>query len=165
MTLSNPANIALRRPTAADLRTLHGWELDPESNAIAGTKPRDWQTFEARWREILADPDGTRTGVTPRVILADGAVVGLVNISPHEGMSSIGYWLDRNHWGRGIASRAVALLLKEFPKRPLVATAAGHNHASLRVLERNGFRVVSRGRTPESARSVERETVTLILDG
>lgn len=157
------ALISLRRTVAADLRLLHAFELDKASNKLAGTKPRDWPTFHARWTQILADPDGSATGVTPRVILSDGAVVGAVNIAPHEGADSIGYWVAREHWGRGIATRAVALMLGEFARRPLYATTAGHNHPSIRVLQRNGFEIVSRGTTPETARTVQRETVTLVL--
>lgn len=157
--------IRLRRTTEADVRLLHAFELDHASNELAGTKPRDWATFQGRWKEILADQDGELTGVTPRVILADDAVVGAVNISPHEGTDSIGYWIDRAHWGRGIATRAVALMLGEFTRRPLSATTAGHNHPSIRVLQKNGFEIVSRRMTPDTARTVERETVMLILRG
>lgn len=143
---------------------LHAFELDEASNQLAGTKPRDWETFRARWDEILADADGTKTGVTPRVILADGVVVGAVNVSPHDGGDSIGYWIAREHWGRGIATRAVGLMLGEFVRRPLYATAAGNNLPSIRVLEKSGFRLVSRRMTPETARTVARETVTLVLE-
>jgi RimJ/RimL family protein N-acetyltransferase len=155
--------IRLRRTTDADVRTLHGFELDEAANALAGTKPRDWPTFEARWKQILADLDGTVTRVTPRVILADGVLVGAVNIAPKDGHDSIGYWIDREHWGRGIATRAVALMLAEFTRRPLFATTAGHNHPSIRVLEKNRFEILSRAATPATARTVERETVTLVL--
>lgn len=164
MPCPSPNEIKLRRTAADDVRLLHEFELDEASNALAGTKPRDWATFRARWEEILADVDGTRTGVTPRVIVAGGVVVGAVNISPHDGRDSIGYWIAREHWGRGIASRAVGLMLGEFARRPLYATAAGHNLPSIRVLEKNGFRIVSRRMTPETARTVQRETVTLVLE-
>lgn len=159
-----PLELALRRTTASDVPLLHAFELDEACNALAGTKPRDWPTFQARWAEILADPDGSATGVTPRVIVADDAVVGAVNISPHDGAKSIGYWIARDHWGRGIATRAVALMLGEFAPRPLYATAAGHNHPSIRVLEKNGFEIVSRYMTPETSRTVQRETVLLVLN-
>lgn len=155
--------IVLRPTTASDVRVLHGFEVDPFSNVMAGTKPRDWATFEARWAEILGDPDGSVTGVTPRVIVADGVVVGAVNIAPQDGRDSIGYWIGREHWGRGIATRAVGLMLREFTRRPLIATTAGHNAASMRVLEKHGFVVVSRRMTAETARTVARETVTLEL--
>lgn len=163
--MSRPAHpeIRLRRTTEADVRILHAFELDPAANELAGTKPRDWPTFQARWAEILADPDGSATGVTPRVILADGALVGAVNIAPQDGLDAIGYWITREHWGRGIATRAVSLMLGEFTRRPVLATAAGHNLPSIRVLEKNQFVIVSRRMTPETARTVQRETVTLEL--
>jgi len=142
---------------------LHAFELDEASNELAGTKPRDWPTFQVRWAEILADPDGTAVGVTPRVILADGVFVGSVNISTHDGLDSIGYWIAREHWGRGIATVAVDLMLSEFTRRPLYATAARHNHPSIRVLKKNRFEILSRRTTSETARTVQRETVTLVL--
>jgi RimJ/RimL family protein N-acetyltransferase len=90
-------------------------------------------------------------------------VVGSVNISPDEGADSIGYWIAREHWGRGIATAAVAVMLREFTRRPLRATAAGRNLASIRVLEKNGFVITARRMTLETARCVARETVTLML--
>ena len=163
MARSPHPEITLRRTARSDIEFLHSLELDGESNLRAGTKPRDWETFRARWEQILADPDGAITGVTPRVICAGGTVVGAVNISPDQGVDSIGYWIARDHWGRGIATTAVALMLREFTRRPLVATAAGHNVASIRVLEKNGFVITSRCQTPETARTLPRETVTLML--
>ncbi|MBL8764308.1 MAG: GNAT family N-acetyltransferase [Phycisphaerae bacterium] len=156
--------VTIRRTSAADIRTLHAFELDEASNELAGTKPRDWPTFQRRWTEILADPEGRATGVTPRVILADGVLAGAINISPQDGSDTLGYWIARTLWGRGIATRAVALLLREFTRRPIYATAAGHNVPSIRVLEKNGFEMVSRCVTPETSRTVQRETVTLVLE-
>lgn len=54
-------------------------------------------------------------------------------------------------------------MLGEFTRRPLDATTAGHNYPSIRVLQKNGFEIVSRRMTPETARTVQRETVTLVL--
>ncbi|MBY0114403.1 MAG: GNAT family N-acetyltransferase [Phycisphaerales bacterium] len=163
MPTSGPREIVLRRTTAQDLPLLHGWELDEASNTLAGIKPRDWPTFRARWQQILDDNDGTATGVTPRVIVADGLLVGAINIAPHDGSDSIGYWIAREHWGRGIVTRAITLMLTEFRRRPLYATAASGNLASIRVLEKNGFVLVSRRMTPETPRTIERETLTLVL--
>lgn len=156
-------SIRLRRTAAADVPWLFQLECDQASNTLAGTKPRDWPTFQSRWEQILADLDGSATGVTPCVIEADGVPVGAINIAPHEGADSIGYWIDRAHWGRGIATRAVELMLAEFRRRPLFATAAGQNLASIRVLEKHGFEIIGRDLTPETARTVRRETVTLVL--
>lgn len=157
------ALIVLRRTQAADVPTLFALEQDERCNALAGTKPRDWPAFQARWAEILADQDGTATRVMPRVILEGGVVVGAVNISPQEEEDSIGYVIAPEHWGRGIATRAVALMLAEFTKRPLFATTAATNLPSLRVLKKNGFAELSRGWSAETPRCGARETVKLVL--
>ena len=66
-------------------------------------------------------------------------------------------WISRASWGRGIASQALHLLLREVAKRPLVAAAATSNGASLRVLQKCGF-VVERIRlSPASDRFPECE--------
>jgi RimJ/RimL family protein N-acetyltransferase len=57
----------------------------------------------------------------------------------------------------------VELMLAEFAGRPLFATTAGHNHPSIRVLEKNRFEMLSRAATPETPRTVERETVTFVF--
>jgi RimJ/RimL family protein N-acetyltransferase len=155
--------VSLRRTEAGDLDALHAQELDAVSNARSGFKARGRAEFMARWARILADTDGTDTGVVPRVILAGGVLAGSVNIAPDQGRDALGFRVAREHWGRGIATRAVGLLLAEVTRRPLHATTAGHNGASIRVLEKHGFVEVARGATPETARAVARETVAWVL--
>jgi RimJ/RimL family protein N-acetyltransferase len=159
-----PASLVTLRPTApADLEWLLECQQDPASNALAGTKPRDRAEFFARWDDIFRDPAAAR--VTPRVILAGGVLAGQINVFPQEGTDSIGYWIGREHWGRGIATRAIALLLAEVATRPLYARAAAHNTPSWRALQRNGFVECGRHHAPETERSVEREMITLVLRG
>jgi len=57
-----------------------------------------------------------------------------------DGQQLLGYWVGREWWGRGVATRAVALLAEEVPVRPLHAHVAAHNLGSIRVLEKCGFR-------------------------
>ena len=63
----------------------------------------------------------------------------------------------------GIASRALHLLLREVAKRPLVATAATSNGASLRVLQKCGFVVVRVRHSPATDRYPECEEAVLVL--
>lgn len=77
--------------------------------------------------------------------------------------TGVGYWLDRAHWGKGITSRALRLLLQEVTKRPLVATAAISNGASLRVLQKCGFAVEQVRRDPATDRYPECEVAVLVL--
>lgn len=154
--------VRLRRTEVADVPALFRIQLDPAGNELAGTKPRDREAFEARWRDILRP--GSSAGVVPRVILVDGLLVGSINVFPQEGTESIGYWIAREHWGRGIATRAIRLLLDEVATRPLFARVIAHNVASVRALERNGFVVTSRHRTESNERYVAAERFVLRLE-
>lgn len=58
--------------------------------------------------------------------------------------ASLGYWMGVNRAGKGIMTRAVSLLLpfvfNELRLHRLEAACLPHNSASIRVLEKNGFR-------------------------
>ncbi len=55
----------------------------------------------------------------------------------------MGYWLGREYWGKGIATRALSLFLDQVTARPLYAYVAKHNLASIRVLQKCGFTITS----------------------
>lgn len=152
-------DIRLRPTKPSDIGLLFAFQLDPASNEMAGTKPRDRETYFAHWDKVLVNPD-----VTARVIEADGVVVGTINIFKMGELDAIGYWIAREHWGRGIAGRALALMLEESAIRPLHAQAAADNVASLRALRRNGFVEVSRGREEATERYLAREVVKFVLE-
>ncbi len=133
-------------------------QLDPESNSMAVTIPRTKEAFAAHWAKVLDDP-----GITARVVLLGDAFVGNICCFPIDGQDHIGYWIDRAYWGMGIASRALHLLLGEVTKRPLVASAATSNGASIRVLVKCGFVIEEVRLSPASDRYPEREKAVLVL--
>lgn len=98
--------VRLRNVERGDLPRMYEMQLDPESNRLAGTIPRSAEAFEAHWAKVLRDPS-----LTAKVILLDEEVVGTVSCFPNEGQTHVGYWVSRDHWGKGIASRALELLL------------------------------------------------------
>jgi RimJ/RimL family protein N-acetyltransferase len=57
------------------------------------------------------------------------------------GEREVGYWIGREFWGRGIATLALAGFLRLEERRPLHARVVRHNVASIKVLEKCGFRV------------------------
>lgn len=75
----------------------------------------------------------------------------------------VGYWIARDHWGKGIATRTLALLLEQGAIRPLNARAAKANIASIRVLERNGFIITGYRVSPPDDRFPECEEAILLL--
>ena len=59
------------------------------------------------------------------------------------GEREVGYWIGKEYWGRGIATRALSESLDYLQTRPLYARVARHNVASIRVLHKCGFRISS----------------------
>ena len=156
--MTTDESVRLRPVQPGDLPRMYDLQLDPESNRMAVTIPRTLEAFDAHWAKVLDDP-----GNTTRAVLVGEALVGYISCFPMDGQDHVGYWIDRAYWGMGIASRALQLLLREVAKRPLVATAATSNGASLRVLQKCGFVIEQVRLSPASERYPECEEAVLVL--
>jgi RimJ/RimL family protein N-acetyltransferase len=160
---ARPPDIQLREVIETDLADFFTNQLDPEANRMAAftaPDPADLEAFTAHWSRLLADP-----AVTVRTVLVDGQVAGNVLLFPHAGQPEVGYWLGRRFWGRGVATRALAMFLEVIPFRPLYARVAKDNAGSVRVLAKCGFVVVGADRGYANARRTEVEEYVLRLDG
>lgn len=156
-------DVSLRPVHPSDLPVFFRHMSDPESNRMAAftaEDPTDRAHFDAHWKRILASPD-----VVSRTVLADGDVVGHAAVYGEPGEREVTYFIDRSHWGRGIATAALRALLAEVPERRLHARAAADNTRSVRVLEKCGFKVVGEGRGFANARGAEIDELVLRLDG
>ena len=151
--------VLLRDVAAADLPILFEQQLDPGANhmaAFTARDPSDRDAFMAHWAKILAD----ESNVT-QTILLDGQVAGSIASFIMFGERAIGYWLGREYWGRGVATKALAAFLERVTERPLYARAAKDNLGSLRVLQKCGFTIVGENRDFAMARGVEIEEYVL----
>lgn len=129
--------LALRATDPADGDAIFEWMRDPEGIALAAftaEDPENRDAFDAWLARNLANPT-----VVHRMIEVDGVTVGTISSFVMEGDREITYWIDRAHWGSGVASGALQAFLAEQPERPLYARTATHNVGSARVLERAGF--------------------------
>jgi RimJ/RimL family protein N-acetyltransferase len=99
-----------------------------------------------------------------RVVEIDGRVVGHIASFDLEGQREVTYWIGREDWGRGFATRALQEFLQLEATRPLYARAASDNAASIRVLTKCGFRIVGEGRQFAHGRNEETDEVVLRLD-
>lgn len=87
-------------------------------------------------------------------IEVDGEAAGGIAVSMGEGTEShsgeLGYWLGRQHWGRGLMSRVVAYFVPwAMAERQIVrleAQVVVENRASCALLERIGFECEARKR-------------------
>ncbi len=127
--------VTLREVQDEDLPIFFLHQSDPESNRMASFPARDQAAFDAHWAKIRAD-----TSIVLRTILVEGHVAGNLVSFEQVGAREVGYWIGREFWGRGIATRALMQFLDLITVRPLHAVLAPHNVASRRVLEKCGFR-------------------------
>jgi RimJ/RimL family protein N-acetyltransferase len=137
--------VSLRPVVDSDLEAFYEHQADPEAIAMAALPPRERVAHREHWRKGLAD-----ASTFARAIVVDGEVAGHIVSFLRDGVGDVevGYWLARPHWGRGVATAALAAFLAEEKRRPLVAHVAVHNPGSHRVLEKCGFSVVAEVKDP-----------------
>lgn len=153
--------IHLRDVVDDDLPIFFEQQLDPGANhmaAFTSRDPTDYDAFLAHWARVRAD----ETTIN-QTILVDGAVAGNIACFSDFGEPDVGYWLGREFWGRGIATRALAAFLRQAQVRPIFARAAKDNTASLRVLQKCGFAIIGEDKGYSHARGHDVEEYILKL--
>ncbi|MFD9503843.1 GNAT family N-acetyltransferase [Streptomyces sp. NPDC060035] len=154
--------LTLREVRDGDLPLFFAFMRDPEAvrmAAFTSADPSDRAMFDAHWQRIRASDT-----VIMRTVLADDVVVGSVGVYGPPAEREVTYWLDRAHWGRGLATAALRAMLDAVPERPLHARAAADNTGSVRVLQKCGFTVTGADRGYAHARGEETDEVLLRLD-
>ncbi len=128
--------VRLRNVEPDDLPIFYEQQLDRDATRMAAFPSRDRAAFDSHWAtNILGRPD-TRT----QTIVVDSQVAGYIGSWPQNGARLVGYWIGKEYWGRGVATRALAAFLQLMTERPLYAHVARHNAGSIRVLEKSGFK-------------------------
>jgi RimJ/RimL family protein N-acetyltransferase len=134
-------DLVLRPWSMADLPALSAAAADPYIPQIttvpaSGSEPESRAFVTRQW-------DRARTGMGYSFAICEPAdAVGQIGMWPREGVASVGYWLVPAARGRGLATRALRLLVEW-------ASANGHpslelfaepwNEASLATARRCGF--------------------------
>jgi RimJ/RimL family protein N-acetyltransferase len=127
--------VRLRDIEPDDLSIFFEHQLDAEATRMAAFPARDRAAFDAHWAtNILGNP-----AAVTQTILFGGQVAGNIGSWPQDGVRLVGYWIGREHWGKGVGTRALAAFLHLVSERPLHAHVARHNVGSIRVLEKCGF--------------------------
>lgn len=159
--------IALRRVADTDLRVFFAHQLDTEAcrmAAFTADDPTDRAAFDAHWAKILAKG----TVIVRTVVVRDAAgaehVAGHIASFTRGEAREVTYWIGREHWGKGVATRALKLLLEEDQTRPIHGRAAADNAPSIRVLEKCRFVEDRRERGFANARGEEIEEVVMMLE-
>ncbi len=139
-------NVTIRPLQLSDAEAVQRYASD-ESVAGTTTIPQPYpedggEMFVKQAVEAHANEEAFYFG-----ILADGELIGAIDLRSIECENrtvECGYAIAASHWGKGIATRAVALALRcafcELRVDIVFAHCLKRNPASARVLEKNGFR-------------------------
>ena len=115
-------------------------------------KPEDVLPFIRATRRQLADNNGLQT----TIVDPDGRIIGMVGVHAIDWANrktSIGYWLARDHQGRGVMTAAVRAYVDHafgtLKLNGVTTRAAFANARSRGIAERLGFRAVGTLRETE----------------
>jgi len=153
------SDIHLRDVTEDDLPIFFEHQLDPDATEMAAFLSRDKDAFMSHWAKIMADDS-----VILKTILFDGQVAGNIVSFVRSGEREVGYWIGKEYWGKGVATKALAAFLDHVKTRPLYAHVAKSNVGSRRVLEKCGFTIVGEEKGFPDAHGEEVEESVLKLE-
>lgn len=154
-------DVRLRAVRESDVPTFFRHQQDPVAThmaAFTSKDPTDWGAFDAHWSKILEDDS-----VTIKTVLVAEEVAGHIGSFDRDGKPNVTYWIGREYWGKGLATWALTKFLHDFATRPVYASAAKDNVASLRVLEKCGFQLAGEEKGFANSRGEEIEELLLEL--
>jgi RimJ/RimL family protein N-acetyltransferase len=155
------SDVILREMTKDDLPIFFVYQLDPTANymaAFTAKDPTDRNAFTVHWEKILYDE-----GIEKKTIIFNGQVAGQVLSFQQFGEPEVSYWIGKEYWGKGVATKALSQFLNHLKIRPLYARAAKDNIASIRVLEKCGFTIFGEDEGFSNARGEDVEEFILKL--
>ncbi len=159
---------------------LRPWQAgDEESLATHANDRAVWLNLRDRFPHPYTRDDAekwvrlaaSKTPPTDFAVVVDGRAVGGIGLVLHEDIercaAEIGYWLGRAYWHRGIATAAVRALtghaFRAHTVSRVYALAFADNAASVRVLEKAGYRFEGRLRRAAIKDGVIRDQVLYAL--
>ena len=106
--------IQLRNVLEEDLLILYDQQLDSDATFMAAFPSKEWESFHAHWIKILADDT-----VISRIIEYNSNVAGYIVSFEMQNHREVGYWLEKEFWGKNIATSGLQFFLLIDNYRPL----------------------------------------------
>ena len=148
--MQDKPDVQLRRTEIADLKVFFGFQRNKEARLLAAFTPDDPDNetaYLAKHTKFLSDPK-----INNQTILLGSAIVGSIAKFEIDGQAELTYWIDRNFWGQGVATRSLKSFLSSEAARPIFGRVAFDNFGSQRVLEKCGFLKIGTDRGFANAR-------------
>lgn len=149
----NIVDIAIKKLQEEDFEKLYEFELENRAyfEQIVPGRGDDYYNYEIFKQRNKALIDEQNQGLSYFFLIKnkEDKVLGrmnLVDIDKSKGFGHIGYRVGKAYTGKGIASRALKLLLEkttELGIRQILAKTTTNNKASQKVLEKSGFQHIA----------------------
>ena len=138
MTELRTARLVLRRARPDDLEAMHAVFSDPRTMTYWTHGPHESLERTREWLEsMIASPASASDDF---IVTLNGRAIGKMGAWR---LPEFGFILAPEHWGKGLASEALAAFLDHVFERPdvdhLIADVDPRNRASLTLLERHRF--------------------------
>jgi [ribosomal protein S5]-alanine N-acetyltransferase len=161
MWLLESERMIFRPHEMADFDDFCAIEADAEVRRYVGGAPRTREAAEERFWGRAMQPVEGRLAMWATVLKPEGRYVGRCGLYPNMAggrrvadEAVLGFYLSREFWGRGLASEAGRAFVEfgfgELTLARIVTAVEAGNAASVRVLEKLGFGVVSHETGPRS---------------
>ena len=147
--------VKLRPTKRSDLEILFEFQLDKEGSYLAAFMPKNHNNRELYLEKYARFLDDST--INMQTILVGETIVGSIAKFEIAGDAEITYWIDRNFWGKGIATTALRSFLNREQTRPILGRVAFDNLGSQRVLEKCGFVKIGTDKGFANARQAEVE--------
>ncbi len=147
--------ITLRKTVLPDLEFFFLFQLDEEANYLAAftaKDPTDKTAYLQKYSKLVNDP-----AINMQTILAGEIIAGSISKFEMEGRAEITYWIDKQFWGKGIATKALTALLENETTRPIFGRVAFDNIGSQKVLTNCHFIKIGTDKGFANARQAETE--------
>jgi ribosomal-protein-alanine N-acetyltransferase len=144
--------LLFRDHTLEDLDPFCALEADPEVRRFVGGRHRTREEAEHRFRDRFLRPAPDRLRLWATLFKPEDRYIGYCGVYPHfdeagavSGEGTLGFTLAQAYWDRGLATEAarafVDFVLKELRLRRMVASVDVGKAASVRVIEKLGFKL------------------------
>lgn len=145
--------LTFREHEPTDLEAYCAMESDPEVRRYVGGAPRTREESERKFRSTHLKRDSSRLALKATIFKPEGRYIGYCGLYPAfepgrplADEATLGFYLSRDYWGRGLATEAGHTFIEfgftQLHLRRIVATVEIGNAASIHVLEKLGFAMI-----------------------
>ena len=139
--------LLFREPEMQDLDAYCAMEMDPEVRRFVGGYPRTREEAEQSFRKGRRQKG--RLPFYAMLYKAENRYIGRCGLHPVPGGAvGLGFYVAKAYWGRGLATEAARVFVdygfQELKLPRIISSVEVGNAASVRVLQKLGFRCVRR---------------------